>query len=108
MSEDLQAFLGLPSFSSEIEVRHRWWAHSAYNAIQQLYVSKGFNLKTPNLTWSLNYSILEVVGNEGRFEELQESLQTRASKQWSIKKRVKNALTKVFERPENSKGKKQA
>ncbi|KAI3596458.1 hypothetical protein WG66_003232 [Moniliophthora roreri] len=73
MSEDLQVFLGLSSFTSQIQVGDIWWDHSTYNAIQQLHVSKGFNLKTLSLIQSLELPILEVVGDEGRFEELQDA-----------------------------------
>uniref|UniRef100_A0A0W0G9T6 Uncharacterized protein n=1 Tax=Moniliophthora roreri TaxID=221103 RepID=A0A0W0G9T6_MONRR len=73
MAEHLQVFLELPSFTCWIEVEHLWWNHSAYNVIQQLHVFKGLNPKTLSLTQSLNCSILEVVGDEKRFEELQDA-----------------------------------
>ncbi|ESK90717.1 hypothetical protein Moror_4122 [Moniliophthora roreri MCA 2997] len=69
VSEDLK----LSFFSSRIMVRHVWWDHSAYNAIQQLHVSKGFDPKTLSLAQSLEFSILKVAGDEERFEELQDA-----------------------------------
>uniref|UniRef100_A0A0W0FRS8 Uncharacterized protein n=1 Tax=Moniliophthora roreri TaxID=221103 RepID=A0A0W0FRS8_MONRR len=69
VSEDLE----LSFFSSRIMVRHVWWDHSAYNAIQQLHVSKGFDPKTLSLPQSLEFSILKVAGDEERFEELQDA-----------------------------------
>ncbi|KAI3602598.1 hypothetical protein WG66_009360 [Moniliophthora roreri] len=73
MSEDLQVSLELLSFASQIEVWHIWWNCSAYDAIQQLHASKGFNPKTLSLTQSLKLPIFEVVGGEGRLEELQDA-----------------------------------
>ncbi|KAI3602665.1 hypothetical protein WG66_009350 [Moniliophthora roreri] len=68
MAEHLQVFLGLPSFTFSIQAQHAQWSHSAYDAIQQLHVSKGFNPKTLSLTQLLKFPILEVVGDEERFE----------------------------------------
>ncbi|ESK83599.1 hypothetical protein Moror_12060 [Moniliophthora roreri MCA 2997] len=151
VSEDLE----LPSLLSRIMVRHVWWDHSAYNAIQQLHISKGFDPRTLSLTQLLEFSILEVIGDEERFEELQDAqllseatasssslvieahastqpcidsgdtpiisiyngicmakyqisadnLQTKTSKEWRIREKIKNTLTKVLKRSKDSKRK---
>uniref|UniRef100_A0A0W0EYV2 Uncharacterized protein n=1 Tax=Moniliophthora roreri TaxID=221103 RepID=A0A0W0EYV2_MONRR len=46
ISEDMQLSLGLPSFTSRLEIRHFWWDHNTYNAVQKLHVFNGFNPQT--------------------------------------------------------------
>uniref|UniRef100_A0A0W0FIC3 Uncharacterized protein n=1 Tax=Moniliophthora roreri TaxID=221103 RepID=A0A0W0FIC3_MONRR len=147
-------FWSFDSYGHKEMAEHLQWDYTAYDAIQQLCVSKGFDPKTLSLTQSLEFPILEIVGDKQRFEEVQDaallsettsfpspvieahastqsgidsgdspatlihngshmakdfryqistdSSLTRASKQWSIEKRMKNALTKVFKMPKKS------
>ncbi|KAI3614065.1 hypothetical protein WG66_010852 [Moniliophthora roreri] len=69
-SGNLQA---LPTFNVKLHVWHQWWSNSAYDPIQHLHDFAKVDPVTPSLTESLNLTALEVVGDEARFEEIQDN-----------------------------------
>uniref|UniRef100_A0A0W0F9X3 Uncharacterized protein n=1 Tax=Moniliophthora roreri TaxID=221103 RepID=A0A0W0F9X3_MONRR len=71
--EDIRLSLGLPSFTSWLEFPHCWWDCITYNALHQLHVIKGFNPTTTAFAQSLGYPLLEVIGDEACFEEIEDT-----------------------------------
>ncbi|KAI3604194.1 hypothetical protein WG66_010080 [Moniliophthora roreri] len=70
VSEAMQVSLGLPSFTSTIEVLHSYWDQSVYEAIKMLHDYHHFDSTTTVLADSVGLTILEVVGNDSQFEVL--------------------------------------
>jgi len=71
MSKGTQRSLGLPSFTTRLAIGRVWWSQAAYSAIHQLHVFKGFDPTTTDFARSLGFPILNVVGDEARFEEIE-------------------------------------
>ncbi|KAK7022829.1 hypothetical protein VNI00_016910, partial [Paramarasmius palmivorus] len=71
--ELVRAHLGLPSFASRIVAWHFIWSSAHYNVIRKLHTSEGFDPTTADFALSLCFPILDVVGDESRFEDLEES-----------------------------------
>ncbi|KAI3619732.1 hypothetical protein WG66_002613 [Moniliophthora roreri] len=70
ISEAGRRSLGLPSFTTRFQIKHLFWSHIAYTAIRQLHISEGFDPATRDLARSLNFPLLETIGDETRFEEI--------------------------------------
>uniref|UniRef100_A0A0W0FPN6 Uncharacterized protein n=1 Tax=Moniliophthora roreri TaxID=221103 RepID=A0A0W0FPN6_MONRR len=68
MSEDTRLSLGLPSFTSRIEISQDWWDCTVYNSIKQLHILNGFNPLKTDFAQSLGFSILKVIGNGAQSE----------------------------------------
>ncbi|ESK83274.1 hypothetical protein Moror_15060 [Moniliophthora roreri MCA 2997] len=70
MSQAMQVSLGLPSFTFTIDVDYLDWDQSAYEAIKMLHDYHHFDSTTTALADSVGLPILEVVGDDDWFEEL--------------------------------------
>ncbi|ESK84593.1 hypothetical protein Moror_13350 [Moniliophthora roreri MCA 2997] len=70
ISEAVRCSLGLPSFTARFIVKHLCWSHITYTTIRQLHILKGFDPETRDLARSLDLPLLEIVGDEPRFEEI--------------------------------------
>ncbi|KAI3620793.1 hypothetical protein WG66_008776 [Moniliophthora roreri] len=70
MSKAMQVSLGLPSFTFTIDVDYLDWDQSAYEAIKMLHDYHHFDSTTTALADSVGLPILEVVGDDDWFEEL--------------------------------------
>ncbi|KAK7014109.1 hypothetical protein VNI00_019406 [Paramarasmius palmivorus] len=68
--ELVRAHLGLPSFTSWIDSWDTIWSRGHYAVIQKLHISEGFDLATTDFVLSLGLPILDVIGDESRFEDL--------------------------------------
>jgi hypothetical protein len=68
----VRAHLGLPSFAGGIRAYHDVWSLAHYDAIQKLHISEGFDPTTTDFALSLGFPILEVIGDESRFEDLED------------------------------------
>ncbi|ESK88611.1 hypothetical protein Moror_3109 [Moniliophthora roreri MCA 2997] len=104
ISEDVRVSLGLPSFTSSVKIAHTWWDLGAYDAIRQLHVFNGFSPTTTDLTQSLHFPVLQVVGDEHRFEEIGGENTTldgtkKRQESWKV---LKNVLNGVFKKPRKS------
>jgi hypothetical protein len=64
---------GLPSFAAMINACHDVWSLGHYNAVQKLHTSEGFDPTTTDFALSLGFPVLEVIGDQYRFEDLGES-----------------------------------
>ncbi|EEB89532.1 hypothetical protein MPER_12355 [Moniliophthora perniciosa FA553] len=73
MPESTRISLGIPSYRAKIEVWHQSWDVNAYKAIEKLHSSKGFDPKTTDFARSLGHPLMQVVGDEDRFEHLEDS-----------------------------------
>uniref|UniRef100_A0A0W0FR58 Uncharacterized protein n=1 Tax=Moniliophthora roreri TaxID=221103 RepID=A0A0W0FR58_MONRR len=72
LSEDDRVSLELPFFRLQVIVlEHLYWDRTAYNAIQQLHAFNGFDHTTTDFAQSLGHPVLQVVGDETRFEEIE-------------------------------------
>ncbi|KAK7042988.1 hypothetical protein VNI00_008726 [Paramarasmius palmivorus] len=74
----VRAHLRLPSFAPRMYARNIVWSPGHYNAIQKLHISKGFVTTTMDFTFSLGLPILEVIGDESRFEDLEDLEELRS------------------------------
>ncbi|KAI3604075.1 hypothetical protein WG66_000849 [Moniliophthora roreri] len=75
MSEDMQLSLGLPSFTSEIYAIYYYWDQSAYEAIKMVHHHHHFDPSTVDLASMAGHSILELVGDDDRFETWEDSIE---------------------------------
>jgi hypothetical protein len=73
MLEHERLNLGLPAFTTVIAVQHTWWDREAYDALEMIYRSRGFDPTSTELATSLGYTILEVTSRKLRFEELNDN-----------------------------------
>ncbi|KAI3621210.1 hypothetical protein WG66_014494 [Moniliophthora roreri] len=73
MSESTKVSLGLPSFETTIEFWYKSWDFKTYKLIESFQRFKGFDPKATDYARSLGYPLLQVVGDEDRFQELKES-----------------------------------
>ncbi|KAI3614060.1 hypothetical protein WG66_010847 [Moniliophthora roreri] len=90
LSEDDRVSLELPFFRLQVIVlEHLYWDRTAYNAIQQLHAFNGFDHTTTDFAQSLGHPVLQVVGDETRFEEIEEAGDLQPSCALDKSKRVK-------------------
>ncbi|ESK85908.1 hypothetical protein Moror_2294 [Moniliophthora roreri MCA 2997] len=75
MSEATQLLLGLPSFTSEIDACHQYWDQSVYSAIRMLHHHHNFDPPMTDLAGLVGLPVLEVVGDEDRFEACKDSIE---------------------------------
>ncbi|KAI3614152.1 hypothetical protein WG66_000141 [Moniliophthora roreri] len=73
MSESTRASLGLPSFTTKIDLRWQTWDLGAYKAVEMMHLSKGFDPETTAFARSLGFPIVQPIGDEDRFQNLDDS-----------------------------------
>ncbi|ESK87535.1 hypothetical protein Moror_2025 [Moniliophthora roreri MCA 2997] len=72
ISETVRLSMGLPFFTTHIQLWNIWWDRLAYDVTRQLHIHNSFNPTTTDLTRSLDLPILEVMDNRAHFEETEE------------------------------------
>ncbi|KAI3606077.1 hypothetical protein WG66_004005 [Moniliophthora roreri] len=72
VSEVIRTSLELPSFFHSLGIVRRYWGPSHYETAEKVHRHCGFDPKTTDLTRSLGLPVLEVVGDDNRFQILEE------------------------------------
>ncbi|ESK87487.1 hypothetical protein Moror_11592 [Moniliophthora roreri MCA 2997] len=70
MSESTRVSLGLKSYKTEIHIRRGSWSFETYRVLERFQHFKRFDPKTTDYAHSLGYPLMQVVGHEHRFQEL--------------------------------------
>uniref|UniRef100_A0A0W0FBX3 Uncharacterized protein n=1 Tax=Moniliophthora roreri TaxID=221103 RepID=A0A0W0FBX3_MONRR len=70
MSESTRVSLGLSSYKTQIDIRRRSWSFETYGVLERFQHFKRFDSKTTDYARSLSYPLMQVVGDEHRFQEL--------------------------------------
>ncbi|ESK87769.1 hypothetical protein Moror_15359 [Moniliophthora roreri MCA 2997] len=68
-----QRFLGLPLFTSRIQLSHRNWDRDHHELVRKLHLHKGFDPDTTGLVRSVGLPVFDLVEEDGRFQELEDA-----------------------------------